>query len=111
MVNSPSAGVIEGGDGCSENMEVDIAGGVSCSHDAREETFDVRVQLPGSSDTPEASPEQPSPLLLLIPLTLGMGKVDPVYLPQIRKVLTFPQTVGIVGGRPGASLYFVGYQV
>ena len=50
-------------------------------------------------------------LLLLIPLTLGVGKVNELYLPQLQRVLTFPQSVGIVGGRPGASLFFVGYQV
>lgn len=32
------------------------------------------------------------------------------YLPQLAAVLTFPQSVGIVGGRPGASLYFLGVQ-
>ena len=50
-------------------------------------------------------------LLLLIPLTLGVGKINPLYLPQLQRVLTFQQSVGIVGGRPGASLLFVGFQV
>lgn len=36
--------------------------------------------------------------------------MDERYLGQLREVLTFPQSVGIVGGRPGASLYFVGVQ-
>ncbi|WIA30487.1 hypothetical protein OEZ86_000571 [Tetradesmus obliquus] len=49
-------------------------------------------------------------LLLLVPLTLGVGRVDERYLPQLAAVLTFPQSVGIVGGRPGASLYFLGAQ-
>lgn len=31
-------------------------------------------------------------------------------MPQLSTVLSFPQSVGIVGGRPGASLYFVGVQ-
>ena len=96
LVHSPLAGVIEGADGCSENgMELDAM-------EASE----------GRADAPNSCPmDGCSPLLLLIPLTLGMGKVDPAYLPQIQRVLTFPQSVGIVGGRPGASLYFVGHQV
>lgn len=36
--------------------------------------------------------------------------MNPVYHPQLAAALTFPQSVGIVGGRPGASLYFVGTQ-
>ncbi len=31
-------------------------------------------------------------------------------MPQLQAVLRFPQSVGIVGGRPSSSLYFVGYQ-
>lgn len=37
-------------------------------------------------------------------------QVNERYLPQLSSVLSFPQSVGIVGGRPGASLYFVGVQ-
>jgi hypothetical protein len=36
--------------------------------------------------------------------------VNERYLPQLSTILSFPQSVGIVGGRPGASLYFVGVQ-
>lgn len=32
------------------------------------------------------------------------------YIPQLQQVLTWPQSVGIVGGRPSSSLYFVGCQ-
>jgi hypothetical protein len=37
-------------------------------------------------------------------------QLNPVYVPQLQAVLRFPQSVGIVGGRPSSSLYFVGYQ-
>jgi hypothetical protein len=37
-------------------------------------------------------------------------QVDERYLPQLAAVLSSPQSVGIVGGRPGASLYFLGAQ-
>jgi hypothetical protein len=47
-------------------------------------------------------------------LLLGLGRlllqVNQRYLPQLCQVLTFPQSVGIVGGRPGASLFFMGVQ-
>ena len=32
------------------------------------------------------------------------------YLPQLQQVLAMPQSIGIVGGRPGSSLYFMGCQ-
>eukprot|EP00878_Enallax_costatus_P012442 GHUV01012993.1.p1 GENE.GHUV01012993.1~~GHUV01012993.1.p1 ORF type:complete len:390 (+),score=129.99 GHUV01012993.1:1071-2240(+) len=57
-----------------------------------------------------AARQQQSGLLILVPLTLGVGKVNELYLPQLAAILTFPQSVGIVGGRPGSSLYFLGVQ-
>lgn len=36
--------------------------------------------------------------------------MNPRYIPQLREVLTWPQSIGIVGGRPGSSLAFVGCQ-
>jgi Peptidase family C54 len=37
-------------------------------------------------------------------------QVNPRYVPQLRTVLTWPHSIGIVGGRPSSSLYFVGFQ-
>ncbi|ONK71361.1 uncharacterized protein A4U43_C04F7750 [Asparagus officinalis] len=51
-----------------------------------------------------------SPVLLLIPLVLGLEKVDPRYFPSLRDTFTFPQSLGILGGKPGASTYIVGVQ-
>jgi hypothetical protein len=45
-----------------------------------------------------------------VKLLLVLLQVDERYLPQLAAVLSFPQSVGIVGGRPGASLYFLGAQ-
>ena len=56
-------------------------------------------------------PASEAPLFLLMPVTLGATSQVPTdYLNQIPKVFTFPQSLGIVGGRVGASLYFVGVQ-
>ncbi|KAJ0725011.1 putative peptidase C54, papain-like cysteine peptidase superfamily [Helianthus annuus] len=51
-----------------------------------------------------------SPILLLVPLVLGLDKVNPRYLPLLAATFTFPQSLGILGGRPGASTYLVGAQ-
>ena len=37
-------------------------------------------------------------------------QLNPVYLPELCATLGMPQSVGVVGGRPASSLYFVGFQ-
>ncbi|KAJ7950736.1 Cysteine protease [Quillaja saponaria] len=51
-----------------------------------------------------------TPILLLVPLVLGLEKVNPRYVPLLRSTFTFPQSLGILGGKPGASTYIVGIQ-
>ena len=62
------------------------------------------------TSTEQQQEEEEEGLLLLIPLVLGLGQINPIYLPQLRHVLSIPQSVGIVGGKPGSSLYIVGCQ-
>lgn len=40
----------------------------------------------------------------------GSVQVNPCYIPQIQEVLRWPQSAGIVGGRPDSSLFFIGVQ-
>ncbi|KAJ1694457.1 hypothetical protein LUZ63_011155 [Rhynchospora breviuscula] len=51
-----------------------------------------------------------APMLLLVPLVLGLDKVNPRYLPLLKETFMFPQSLGILGGKPGASTYIVGVQ-
>ncbi|PIN21229.1 Cysteine protease required for autophagy - Apg4p/Aut2p [Handroanthus impetiginosus] len=51
-----------------------------------------------------------APLILMVPLVLGLEKVNPRYLPLLIATFTFPQSLGILGGRPGASTYILGVQ-
>lgn len=39
-----------------------------------------------------------------------MVQLNPRYVPQLEAVLAWPQSIGVVGGRPSSSLYFVGWQ-
>lgn len=49
------------------------------------------------------------PLLLVIPLRLGLTEVNPIYIEGLKKCFQIPGSVGMVGGRPNQALYFIGY--
>ena len=48
------------------------------------------------------------PLMLFIPLRLGLTDINPVYFRALKSTFAFPQTLGILGGRPNHALYFIG---
>ncbi|KAJ3776030.1 hypothetical protein FB446DRAFT_348957 [Lentinula raphanica] len=50
------------------------------------------------------------PVLVLYGIRLGLDGVNPKYYDTIKMLYTFPQSVGIAGGRPSSSYYFVGSQ-
>lgn len=39
------------------------------------------------------------PLLLIIPLRLGLSEVNPIYIDGLKKSFEIPGTVGLVGGQ------------
>eukprot|EP01089_Gocevia_fonbrunei_P007615 TRINITY_DN1882_c0_g1_i1.p1 TRINITY_DN1882_c0_g1~~TRINITY_DN1882_c0_g1_i1.p1 ORF type:complete len:375 (+),score=71.38 TRINITY_DN1882_c0_g1_i1:286-1410(+) len=49
-------------------------------------------------------------LLLIIPLRLGLDKLNPLYISVLQETFKFPQSLGILGGRPRSSFYFVAVQ-
>ncbi|KAF9426416.1 Cysteine protease atg4 [Podila epigama] len=49
-------------------------------------------------------------LLILVTVRLGIDKLNPIYNDAIKATFEFPQSLGIAGGRPSSSYYFVGYQ-
>ncbi|PRP85058.1 glycoside hydrolase family 43 protein [Planoprotostelium fungivorum] len=50
------------------------------------------------------------PIFILVPLRLGIEKMNAMYMRSVQFLLSVEQSVGIVGGRPKQSLYFVGFQ-
>ncbi|KAL7945259.1 hypothetical protein V8C42DRAFT_325034 [Trichoderma barbatum] len=50
------------------------------------------------------------PTLILIRTRLGIDKITPIYWDALFAALQMPQSVGIAGGRPSSSHYFVGSQ-
>ncbi|KAG1175695.1 hypothetical protein G6F70_002525 [Rhizopus microsporus] len=50
------------------------------------------------------------PVLILIALRLGIDSLHPTYYDALKSCFEIPSFVGIAGGRPNSSLYFIGLQ-
>ncbi|KAF8271567.1 hypothetical protein EI94DRAFT_1720033, partial [Lactarius quietus] len=49
-------------------------------------------------------------VVVLIGIWLGIDRANPIYYETIKALYSFPQSVGIAGGCPSSSYYFVGSQ-
>lgn len=47
-------------------------------------------------------------VLILLPIRLGIEKINDTYRNSLKNTLKLPQSCGIVGGKPNSAFYFVG---
>ena len=57
-----------------------------------------------------ASHDWARPVLVLVAQRLGLDEVPKAYRTALKQLFSFPQSVGVAGGRPSSSVYFVGSQ-
>ncbi|KAJ3447722.1 cysteine protease atg4 [Anaeramoeba flamelloides] len=50
------------------------------------------------------------PIIIYLPTRLGLAKLNPRYIEPLTEVMKFPQSIGIIGGKPNTSFYFIGIQ-
>ncbi|XP_003935915.1 cysteine protease ATG4A isoform X1 [Saimiri boliviensis] len=49
------------------------------------------------------------PLLLIVPLRLGINQINPVYVDAFKECFKMPQSLGALGGKPNNAYYFIGF--
>jgi cysteine protease ATG4 len=92
-------------------------GPTSISHVMRrlltQEALPIRpyVAVDGMISAPDvfqASQLWSNPVLILVPLRLGLDAIQPDLAVQAAATLKWPQSVGILGGKPRSSYFFIG---
>ena len=61
----------------------------------------------------ESSPKREVwvPCIITLPVRLGLDVCNTAYKEALKETFTFPQSLGVVGGRKNQSLWFVATQV
>uniref|UniRef100_A0AAY4E278 Cysteine protease n=1 Tax=Denticeps clupeoides TaxID=299321 RepID=A0AAY4E278_9TELE len=49
------------------------------------------------------------PLVLLIPLRLGLTDINEAYIETLKQCFMMPQSLGVIGGKPNSAHYFIGF--
>ncbi|XP_057182693.1 cysteine protease ATG4B isoform X3 [Triplophysa rosa] len=49
------------------------------------------------------------PLVLLIPLRLGLSDINEAYFEPLKQCFMMPQSLGVIGGKPNSAHYFIGF--
>ena len=47
--------------------------------------------------------------VILVPLRLGVHAFNKAYIPSVQMLFSIPQFLGVIGGRPSASYFFIGH--
>jgi len=77
---------------------------------ARPNDSDVYADALIETATQKDADDKFQPTLIVLGIRLGIEKVTSAYHVALKAALELPQSVGIAGGRPSSSHYFLGHQ-
>lgn len=77
---------------------------------ARPNDSDVYIDSLMATASQKNADDQFEPTLIVLGIRLGIEKVTAAYHAALKAALELPQSVGIAGGRPSSSHYFIGHQ-
>lgn len=71
---------------------------------------DVLKLCMSQSDENKSTGEDFVPCVILISVRLGGDSINPIYYDQLKRFFQMDICIGMIGGKPKHSLYFIGYQ-
>ncbi|XP_016402367.1 cysteine protease ATG4B-like [Sinocyclocheilus rhinocerous] len=76
---------------------------------ASEEPREMNGALEGACALAEEETALWKPLVLLIPLRLGLSDINEAYFEPLKQCFMMPQSLGVIGGKPNSAHYFIGF--
>ena len=83
---------------------------ISTDSTIKQEVIEAEAQF---QDEQQENPDSSltfHPMIILLPARIGIGTIPEYFHEQLKYCLSLPFTIGIVGGKKDAAIYFVGYQ-
>ncbi|TRY54569.1 hypothetical protein DNTS_001572 [Danionella cerebrum] len=74
-----------------------------------EESPEMNGDLEGACALTEDETALWKPLVLLIPLRLGLSDINEAYIEPLKQCFMMPQSLGVIGGKPNSAHYFIGF--